>query len=145
MVGYMGFIDVFPTHCPGPDEGPGNNPKGGKLARIVFVHNIFWNVVVITPIPDYIWAYVTMGGTKPGGKPYIGVVFMAIVLITLGAWVVIACLVAHTGVKTSSKGWETGEFSPSLFTSSLEEEFLYDGVFDLAMLDKIVPLLKIMH
>ena len=141
----MGFIDVFPTHCPGPEEGLANNPKGGKLAKIVFIYNIFWNVVVTAPIPDYIWAYVTMGGTKPGGKPYIGVVFVAIVLITLGAKVVIACPIARTGVKTGSKGWEIGEFSPLLFTSSLIEEFLDDGVFYLAMLDRIMPLLKIMH
>ena len=59
-------------------------------------------------------------------------------------WAIVVRLVVVTGVKTGSNGWlVTGEFSPPLFTSSLEEEFLDDGVFDLAILDIMVPLLKI--
>ena len=87
-----------------------------------------------------------MGGTKPSGRPYIGSVLMAIVLLLLGARVAIIRPVIVTGVKTDSNGWlPIGEFSLSLFSSSLEEEFLDDGVFYLAMLDTMVQLLKIMY
>ena len=84
-----------------------------------------------------------MAGTKPSGRPYIGSVLMAIVLLLLGARVAIIHPVIVTGVKTDSNGWlPIGEFSLSLFSSSLEEEFLDDGVFDLAMLDTMVQLLN---
>ena len=120
--------------------------NGANCSIMVLVYNGLWKVVVTTPNLDYVWACVAIGGIKPSGKPYMGIVLSAIVLTLLGTWIVITRPVADTGVKTGSKDWVAiGECSPSLFTSSLEEEFLYDGVFYLAILDTIVPLLKIMH
>ena len=146
MVWYIGPINVFPAFYPGRVEGLGSDPKGGKLAIIVFMYNRFWKVVITAPDLKCVWACVATNGTKQGGKPYMDTVLIVIVLILLGAWVVIARPVASIGVKTGFNGWVTeGECSHSLFTSSLEEKFLDDGVFDLAILDTTVPLLKIIH
>ena len=41
MVGYIGPIDMFPTFCHRPTEGPDSDLKRGKLAIIVFVYNGF--------------------------------------------------------------------------------------------------------
>ena len=105
MLGYMGHIDVLLTFCPRPTKGLGSDPKKGKLVIKVLVYNGFWNVVVTAPNPGCVWACVAIGGTKPGGKSYMDIVLMAIVVILLGAWVVVVRQVVATGAKTGSNGW----------------------------------------
>ena len=52
--------------------------------------------------PCCVWAYVVTGGTTPDGKPYIGVVLIAMVLIPLEAWAVIVWSVVTIEVRIGS-------------------------------------------
>ena len=47
----MGPIEVFPTFCPRPIEGPISDPRRGKLAIMEFMYNKFYNTAGTGPDP----------------------------------------------------------------------------------------------